>query len=134
GLAVGLAACLLIALYVQNETSYDEHWDKADRIYRVTTILDRTGGNPVRMSSNSMALMPALKEYFSEEIEAGVQAITWLERQFYIGERLFDQRVIQVEADFVDIFELETVSGSLAAALESPNGLALSEETARNLF
>lgn len=46
GLAVGLAACLLITLYVQNETSYDEHWEKADRIYRVTTTLDRTGAIP----------------------------------------------------------------------------------------
>ena len=36
GLAVGMAATILISLYVQNELSYDRYHDKADRIYRVS--------------------------------------------------------------------------------------------------
>ena len=39
GLAVGLAAFLLITLYVRNELSYDRHWEKADLIYRIDYAL-----------------------------------------------------------------------------------------------
>lgn len=42
---------------MQNETSYDEHWDKADRIYRLTTTLDRTGGNPPALPGMSFATL-----------------------------------------------------------------------------
>ena len=41
GLAVGLACCLLIVLYVQDERSYDRHHDNADRLFRLT--IDYTG-------------------------------------------------------------------------------------------
>src|SRR5688572_30954926 len=44
GLAFGLAASILIALYVLDETSYDKHWKNADRIYRVNTSFWSTGG------------------------------------------------------------------------------------------
>ena len=43
GLAVGLACCLLISLYVQHERSYDRYHEKADRIYRLTTELGFSG-------------------------------------------------------------------------------------------
>jgi len=36
GLAVGLACCLLIVLFVRDELSYDRYHDNADRIYRIT--------------------------------------------------------------------------------------------------
>lgn len=39
GLAIGLAACLIIFLYVQNELTYDQYNTKADRITRVTIDL-----------------------------------------------------------------------------------------------
>ena len=75
GLAIGLAACILIGLYVRNETSYDRHWTDGARIYRVDTTLDRTGDNPQRVSSNSFMLTPALKQYFADAIEYGARTL-----------------------------------------------------------
>ena len=40
GLAIGLASCIVILLYVNNELSYDKHHEKADRIARVASFID----------------------------------------------------------------------------------------------
>ena len=133
GLAIGLAACMLIVLYVQNETSYDKHWEKGDRIYRVTTTLDRTGSNPNKMSVNSFLLLPALKEYFIEDIEAGSQT-TNVWPTMYVDSKRFQQNIVCVEKDFLEIFELNILSGSMESVLENPRRLALSEEVAQKLF
>ena len=45
GLSMGLAACLLIYLYVRHELSYDTYHPNADRVARVTTILHSAGSD-----------------------------------------------------------------------------------------
>lgn len=134
GLSIGLAACLLIIFYVLDQTSYDKHWEKADRIYRVTTTFDRTGGNPNRMSVNTMLLLPAMRESFGDDIEAGTRSIPYNDTDFYIGDELFVQSVYRVESEFTELFELDVISGSLEATLEDPSSIALSEESALRLF
>jgi putative ABC transport system permease protein len=61
GLAVGLAACILIALYVQDERSYDRFHEKADRIHRVVAEEYAAVGPPVA---------PALEEDFPSLVQA----------------------------------------------------------------
>ena len=43
GFALGIAACLLITLYIRNELSYDRDYPDGERIYRVTGIFNTTG-------------------------------------------------------------------------------------------
>jgi putative ABC transport system permease protein len=43
GFALSIAACLLIALYIKDELSYDRNWAQADRIYRITGEYDNNG-------------------------------------------------------------------------------------------
>src|SRR5688572_379067 len=100
GLSIGLAACLLIALYVQDEVSYDKHWTNAGRIYRVTGTIDRTGSNPVKAGVNSILLLTALKQYFSEEIELGSHMLRST-RDFHIGSAVFRETVATVDAEFI---------------------------------
>ncbi len=45
GLAVGMAACLLILLYVEHELSYDRFHERVDRIYRIVQTIARFGGD-----------------------------------------------------------------------------------------
>ena len=70
GLAVGLAACIIMSIYVQHELSYDKHWEKADLIYRVNNL--RVKRNYVQPWT-SVLLLPALKKYFPEDIELGTR-------------------------------------------------------------
>jgi putative ABC transport system permease protein len=133
GLSIGLAACILIALFVQDETSYDKHWAGQDRIYRINTSVDRTGGNPGMSGSGSELLVPALNEYFGEEIEASTQ-IEPLQRQVVIGDASFDLVISEVDADIANVFDFEVLAGDLGATLAAPLNIALNEAEARRLF
>jgi putative ABC transport system permease protein len=134
GLAVGLAACILIALYVQDETSYDEHWANADRIYRVNTRLDSTGrGLTPGVTVASMAAWPALEQFFADEIEHGARVMLSRYEVLVGGER-FAELVTEVDSGLIRMFELEVLAGNLEAALDDANGVALSEEVAARLF
>src|SRR5687767_6689776 len=83
GLAVGLAACIVIMLYVKNQTSYDKHWANADRIFRITATADRTGNSPVRMGESSLLLMPAMRLSFADEIEYSSRVMDWVVEEVY---------------------------------------------------
>ena len=64
GLSIGMACCLLITLYIQNEFSYDRYNAKADRIYRVTQTFrtvqkGENPGPPSPRTSRSGAALPS---------------------------------------------------------------------------
>lgn len=65
GLAIGLATCLLITLYVVNELSYDRYNEKADRIYRINSDL-RFGGGDLHMTQTSDMMGQLLKKDFAD--------------------------------------------------------------------
>ena len=67
GLAVGMACCILIFLYVQDELSYDQYNEKAHRIYRITIDYQSSGHHFARIPS---AWAPALVDNFREIISA----------------------------------------------------------------
>ncbi len=69
GLAVSLAACWLIVLYVKDEWSYDRFHDKADRIVRVVQHQEWEGGN-MHIALTSAPFAPALKTAFPQIEEA----------------------------------------------------------------
>ena len=63
GLAVGIASCVLILLFVQDELSYDQYHEKSDRIYRAHTI-GRLGSNEFNMAVSPAPLAFTLVEEF----------------------------------------------------------------------
>src|SRR5687767_12507680 len=91
GLAIGLAACILIGLYVRDETSYDNHWNNADRIYRLNTSLD-PGSGMIRSPSSSGRVLPALQRDFPEAIESGSRVMKF-EREVEFGDLRFEELV-----------------------------------------
>src|SRR5688500_13903248 len=125
GLAIGLAACLTIALYVHNETSYDKHWTNAERLFRIVTsrTTDEGGFTNAR---NPVPLMPAVRQYFDEEIEAAVRMQPYT-REIEAGNALFQTRIMEVDSSQVTaMFDFEVLGGSIESALEQPGGIALS--------
>src|SRR6187549_2862720 len=72
GLAVGLASCVLILLYVSHELSYDRTLADADRIYQVQTRFDVPGRTGLIAAVSSGAALPALTKDFPQ-IETGTR-------------------------------------------------------------
>lgn len=133
GLAIGLAACILIGLYVRNESSFDRHWTDGERIYRVDTTLDRIGGSPQRGPSNAFVLTPALKAYFAEEIEYAARTLPF-NYEVNTGNASFQEIIAQVDRELLEIFDFELLAGSLDSTLEAVGRIALAEATAQRLF
>ncbi|HRW62581.1 MAG TPA: ABC transporter permease, partial [Bacteroidales bacterium] len=71
GLSIGIAACLLISLYVNYELSYDTHTEDINQIYRVVYSRETEGGEKVEFASASPNAGPAIKQNFPEILKYG---------------------------------------------------------------
>ena len=134
GLAFGLTACIVIALYVRDQYSYDRQWKDSDRIYRVN-FTDRMPGREIKVASVPFPALPALEEFFKGNFEQTARVFDdGLELTIHIGTEKFRSRVPSVDPSFIDIFQLKVIAGSLKDTLTNFTNVALSEETAKRFF
>jgi putative ABC transport system permease protein len=132
GLAVGLAAALLLALFVKDETSYDRWIPDAERIYRLHTRFDIPGREPlITVAAPGPARAALEKDYPEIEISTRmVQARPTLTR----GADTFIEEAMLVDPTFFDVFELPFVTGDRAAAVAEHGNAVISERVARKYF
>ena len=135
GLAVGIACCLLIVLFVIDELSYDQHHEHADRIYRA--YVDLKFGD---MDGN-MAVMPAplaptlMSDYPEVEIAARFRgAGNYLLKVSQGDENIEENRVIFADKEIFDLFTFEVIEGDPIQGLSAPNTLVLTESRAERYF
>jgi len=133
GLAVALAASLVIVFYVQHETSYDKHWSSAERIYRLNNNFDLPGRAPYRLATTSSLLVPAMQEAFSDEIDLAARA-RMLNVTYRVDEKSIKDVVVAADPAFNDLFALDTIAGSLQTALSDTASIALREDLAIRIF
>jgi len=135
GLAIGMAACILILLFVQDEVSYDGMHDNADRIYRVLTIDKALGTNNQRVGITMPALGPAISAPFSQVEDAlrltygGQTLLRYQDRP-----SVYAKRLRTADANFFDFFDFPLLSGDPATALVDPYSIVLTETLAQQLF
>ena len=111
GLAIGLAACILIALFVRDELSYDKFWSKADQIYRTHITFSVPGRDPMGMVMTPGPVIHAFKKDFPQ-IEYASR-IARLKPTIIINNQYFVDDISLVDEDFINIFDLEPVTGDL---------------------
>jgi putative ABC transport system permease protein len=133
GLAVGVACCLLILLFVRDELSYDRHNDRLDRIYRVglSAFVNNNALDAVYTSS------PMAKALVDEvpEVEAASRVRRFGFPVFRHGDKVFsEERVYWVDNAFFDIFTVPFVAGDPKTALKDPLTIVLTRATARKYF
>ncbi|GAB3916374.1 ABC transporter permease [Larkinella terrae] len=133
GLAVGLATCLLIVLFVQHELSYDSYNTKADRLFRVALSV-RIAGKEM-----DMAYAPALTGSSLVRDYPGVEATTRLESDGsfvvkYGTERFKEDRVVFADSNFFELFSIPLLKGNVKTVLNEPNTIVLTQTTARKYF
>ncbi|HCN85010.1 MAG TPA: cell division protein FtsX, partial [Sphingobacteriaceae bacterium] len=134
GLAIGIATCLVIMLYVQNELSYDRYNEKADRIVRVVFKGFVGDGGEIKEANVMPPVAATLKRDYPEVLDAtrimggGVALITYGEKSFKEDEMAF------VDANFFDVFTIPLLQGSVKKALVNPRTIVISQETAQKYF
>ncbi len=133
GLAVSMAAALLIVLFVGHELRVDAGPSRADRLYRLTEIQSFAGITPQHVALSMYPMGPTLMSDFPEveafaRLSNGPDVVTVEDRQHLI------ERPARVDPSFIDLFDLPLQSGDPKTALEDPFSLVLTEETAQTLF
>ena len=133
GLAIGLAACLLITMFVLDELSYDRFHKHAARIHRVHTSF-QMGGQGGRYPLAAAPLAQTISETYPE-IENAVRLRT--ERNVLIyhdNEAYYEEDVTYADSSLFDVFTLPLLHGDSETALTQPNTVVISAASARKYF
>lgn len=135
GLSVGMAASILIFMFVQHEVSYDKYHENSDRIYRVSrSFFNQNGEVNLHLGHLAPPFGPLLKSDFNEELDEVVRVLNtnvilkddaniFEERRFYFS----DPEVFKV-------FSWEVVDGNPEEALNFPDGMVISQSMAKKYF
>jgi len=133
GLAVGLACCLLIALWILDERSYDRIHENRDRLFRVV-VNQPSSGEMRKIVATPPPLGPALKKDFPEIAETA-RLSYWGSVVIRAGDKtLNENRMIVVEPSFFSLFTFPFVKGEGTASLRTPNSALISERRTESLF
>jgi putative ABC transport system permease protein len=136
GLAIGMAACLLIVEYVQQERSFDRFHQQQERIFRVQLDSYHNGRLEYQSAVNYPAVGPAMKQELPE-VESFVRLNSTtglLTRQAEaVSVLLQPNQVYYTEEDFFSVFSFSLLAGS-KTALNEPNTILLANSLVRKLF
>lgn len=129
GLTIGLAASILILLWVQNELSYDKFHKNAGRIYRVVSDFgdSKSAANSAGMPPGLMAEMPIVKN----TVRIRPANTTLLETG---GKKFEEDGVFFADATFMDVFSYPLVKGDRATALKQPDAILITQAMAIKYF
>ncbi len=133
GLAIGLASAFLILIYVQDELSYDKHFNDYDRIYRLESYFD-IKGKPDEFAITQIPLGPTLSDEYPE--------IEDMCRFLNAGTIIFEHREEKIQEDSIMIVDTtlfrflnhDILYGDPDKCLLEPYTMAVSESMARRYF
>jgi putative ABC transport system permease protein len=134
GLTIGLSSCLLIALFIRHELSYDNFEINGPRIARMIMEYRFDGGGEARRGNfTSTKVAPTFRRVFPE-VESAVR-MTENDRIVRYKEKLFyESRFMYADSSFFDVFSFSLLRGDGRAALSGPQKVILTESTARKYF
>jgi putative ABC transport system permease protein len=142
GLAIGMACCLLISLYIKNELSYDQYHTKKDRIYRVLQTFRpvKEGVNPGPPTPEeywvwgNAPVGPALQADFPQ-IEKMVRFMSPNSLLLQHGEKRFQQDdIVFMDSTAFSVFSWKMIFGNPQTALTAPNSIVLTKTVSEKFF
>src|ERR1700761_2254170 len=127
GLAIGMAASILILLWVQYELGYDRFNKNADQLYRVTATANDNFKAAVTPAPFAAALKQEMPEVINwTRVSHPVQAL------FEVGTTKFtEKQVFYVDSTFLDVFSYQLLSGDRKTVLDRPDAVVLTADMAR---
>ena len=141
GLAIGLASFIFIALYIEDEISFDKFNDKAERIYRVNRYYS---ANEVVEDAATLSFPegPGLLFQYPDLIEKQVRFFNNMRPQWffdYTNEKdvliKFNEKwFFLADSTVFDVFTFNFIEGDKKTALDRPNTIVLSKSTAKRYF
>ena len=134
GLAIGMATCLLIGLFVLDELSYDRYNEKADRIVRVV-FRGVMNGEKMREASVMPPVAQTLRTDYPEVLEATRLRRRGTVRVTYQNNTFQEETLAYVDANFMQVFTIPLLNGQNAkTALMQPNAVVITSTVAKKYF
>ena len=135
GLATGIAACIMILLYVQNELSYDKYLKDHERIFRISRYwLNADGKVNLHLGHLAPPFSPLLKMDYEGTIEQSVRLINH-DPLIRSGEKIFEEDdFFFADPEFLEVFSWNMIQGDPETALKEPYSIVLTERIATKYF
>ena len=134
-LAIGMAATILIMLFVNDELSFDKYHEKSERIVRITRAwVNQDGETSLHLGNVAPPFGPLLSNDFENVVLHAVRFLGDNPLITYNDTNIEEQRVFLVDGDVFDIFSWPLVKGDPATALIEPNSIVMTETTAKKYF
>ncbi|RFN60290.1 ABC transporter permease [Marixanthomonas ophiurae] len=133
GLAIGITTCLLIALFVFHELSYDTFNKKADRIVRVV-LNAKVNGEQIKEALVMAPVAKALKNELPEVNDATRLSTLLNPHIIYKNTAYRDSKIAYVDPNFFDVFTLSIVEGNAKTPLDQPNSVILTTKEVKKYF
>lgn len=135
GLAVGIAASVLIFIYITHEMSFDKFHENVDRTYRITADWSNNGDSRIHQLGTPYILAQTVREKYPQ-----VESITQLSGP--VGDLILRYRdtafketdAFCAEPSFFDVFSFPLIKGNPKTSLKDPNMLVLTQSLAKKYF
>ena len=133
GLAVGLMSCILIMLFVKEESGFDSWIKDSERLARLHTEYTMPNQPAFLTVRSAGRMMAAIRDFASTEVETGTRLIQYGTTVQHHGEG-FSEQATMVDGSFFDVFPLPFAHGDIATSFSQPMNLVITEEMANKYF
>ncbi len=134
GLTLGISVCLLIALFIKYEVSFDSYEAKADRTYRINQVWIDFGNKSFHFSTPFLLADQVRKDVPGLENVTKVHHPQQSIVEINPTKRFKQDRVIMTDPEFLDVFDVKVVEGNAYETLRKPYNALLTETTAKKFF
>jgi putative ABC transport system permease protein len=131
GLSLGMATCILVLLYIQQEFRLSSYHSKGDRVFRVLQS-SKAGGDRFTVKTPA-AITPAMLSDFAE-VEGAARLLDDWWMKVRRGDKKATLDVAIGDAALLEMFDIELLQGDRATALAHPNSIVITEGVAALLF
>jgi putative ABC transport system permease protein len=134
GLTIGLTCCLLIALYIQQELSYDKFQTNGDRIARVIMEYNFDGSSASQKGNYTSVRVASVFKRTFPEVESAVK-MTQYSRVIHYGDKLINEKnFMYADSTFFATFSFKLLQGNVYSVLSASHDVVVTESTAKKYF
>lgn len=133
GLSIGITVFLLITLFTQNETTYDEFHKDGDRIYRLLREATNADGK-YRIAVTSGPFAPAIMNDFPDVVDDVLRVYPAEGLVTYEDKKFWEEEFYIADNNFFGFFSYELITGDPGNVLDGPNKVVISNRMAEKYF
>ena len=136
GLSIGIACCILITLYIQDEFNYEKGFAGPGKVFRINTTFVKDG-----VSEQTPYTSPAIAFGLQRELP-GIDQATRVAKFLGVDQHIvrykdktfFEKRAFLVDSTFLEVFPYRLKEGDVATALDAPSSALISESLSERIF